>query len=230
MTGTTTTEPGLEASLTELLATIGRTSDAMVAVDADLTIIGWNDSATRLLGYSAAQALGAPCHEILSWRNRCGDSVCSESCQSITPDRAQEIVPTDEVLGRSSSGQTLWLSASTIVPPPKMHEHCRLIHLIREISLPPELERLIVERVQGWTPTKPHPSTEPAPPTESPLSVLTPREREVLTLLTQGLDGATIAKELFLSPATVRNHIQHILTKLGVHSRAEAVALALRSS
>jgi LuxR family maltose regulon positive regulatory protein len=50
----------------------------------------------------------------------------------------------------------------------------------------------------------------------------------VLQLLTEGLDGAAIAQRLFLSPATVRNHIQHILDKLGVHSRVEAVALALR--
>jgi LuxR family maltose regulon positive regulatory protein len=50
----------------------------------------------------------------------------------------------------------------------------------------------------------------------------------VLQLLTDGLDGPAIAKQLFLSPATVRNHIQHILAKLGVHSRVEAVALALR--
>ncbi|MFV1962819.1 MAG: response regulator transcription factor [Acidimicrobiia bacterium] len=50
----------------------------------------------------------------------------------------------------------------------------------------------------------------------------------MLQLLTEGLDGKAIAEQLYLSPATVRNHIQHILAKLGVHSRAEAVAFALR--
>ncbi len=58
--------------------------------------------------------------------------------------------------------------------------------------------------------------------------MLTNREREVLNLLAEGLDGAAIAERLVLSPATVRNHIQHILARLDVHSRAEAVALALR--
>jgi two-component system nitrate/nitrite response regulator NarL len=55
---------------------------------------------------------------------------------------------------------------------------------------------------------------------------LTNREREVLTLLARGLTQAQIAAELVISPKTVAGHIQRILTKLGVHSRAQAVALA----
>src|SRR5205814_5427055 len=59
-------------------------------------------------------------------------------------------------------------------------------------------------------------------------STLTARERDVLRLLADGLDQRRIATELFLSPKTVATHIQHILGKLGVHSRAQAVALAHR--
>jgi two-component system nitrate/nitrite response regulator NarL len=59
-------------------------------------------------------------------------------------------------------------------------------------------------------------------------SALTSRERDVLRLLAGGLDQRRIATELFLSPKTVATHIQHILAKLGVHSRAQAVALAHR--
>jgi DNA-binding NarL/FixJ family response regulator len=59
-------------------------------------------------------------------------------------------------------------------------------------------------------------------------SDLTPREREVLDLLAQGASKEVIARRLFLSTNTVRNHIQGILTKLGVHSRLEAVATATR--
>jgi DNA-binding NarL/FixJ family response regulator len=55
---------------------------------------------------------------------------------------------------------------------------------------------------------------------------LTSREQEVLTLLARGLTQAQIAVELFISPKTVGGHIQRVLTKLGVHSRAQAVALA----
>jgi DNA-binding NarL/FixJ family response regulator len=57
---------------------------------------------------------------------------------------------------------------------------------------------------------------------------LTPREREVLELLTRGLTQAQIARELVISTRTVGTHIQRILGKLGVHSRAQAVALELR--
>jgi DNA-binding NarL/FixJ family response regulator len=59
-------------------------------------------------------------------------------------------------------------------------------------------------------------------------STLTKREREVLSLLAEGMQSGEIAFRLFISPKTVATHIQRILTKLGVHSRAEAVARAHR--
>jgi two-component system nitrate/nitrite response regulator NarL len=57
---------------------------------------------------------------------------------------------------------------------------------------------------------------------------LTSREHEVLQLLTEGLTKQEIGERLFISPRTVGTHIEHILGKLGVHSRAEAVARAYR--
>lgn len=57
---------------------------------------------------------------------------------------------------------------------------------------------------------------------------LTRREREILVLLADGLSQKTIAAEFGISPKTVATHIQRILGKLGVHSRAEAVAVAHR--
>jgi two-component system nitrate/nitrite response regulator NarL len=57
---------------------------------------------------------------------------------------------------------------------------------------------------------------------------LTPREQEVLALLAEGLKPNAIATSLFISPKTVGTHIQRILAKLGVHDRAQAVALAYR--
>ncbi len=56
---------------------------------------------------------------------------------------------------------------------------------------------------------------------------LTGREREVLALLAAGDYVDRIARRLFISPQTVRSHVQRILDKLEVHSRAEAVALAI---
>jgi DNA-binding CsgD family transcriptional regulator len=56
---------------------------------------------------------------------------------------------------------------------------------------------------------------------------LTRRELEVLRLLADGLDQVDIAERLVISPKTVATHIHHILEKLGVHSRAQAVAVAV---
>jgi DNA-binding NarL/FixJ family response regulator len=57
---------------------------------------------------------------------------------------------------------------------------------------------------------------------------LTAREREVLRHLAQGQSNEDIAKELYVSPHTVRNHVQNILTKLNAHSKLSAVAIAMR--
>jgi DNA-binding NarL/FixJ family response regulator len=59
-------------------------------------------------------------------------------------------------------------------------------------------------------------------------SQLTPRELEVLRLLAEGLDQKQIAERLVLSPKTVGNHIDHILHKLQVRSRSQAIAVAYR--
>jgi DNA-binding NarL/FixJ family response regulator len=59
-------------------------------------------------------------------------------------------------------------------------------------------------------------------------STLTRRELEVLQLLAEGLDQAEIAERLVISPKTVGSHLERVLSKLGAHSRAEAVALAYR--
>jgi DNA-binding NarL/FixJ family response regulator len=57
---------------------------------------------------------------------------------------------------------------------------------------------------------------------------LTARELEVLQLLVDGLDNISVAKQLFISIQTVRNHIRHIYEKLQVHSKSQAVAKAIK--
>jgi DNA-binding NarL/FixJ family response regulator len=57
---------------------------------------------------------------------------------------------------------------------------------------------------------------------------LSPREREIMGLLSKGLSGEEAAKQLFLSSETVRTHVRNAMTKLGAATRAHAVALAIQ--
>ncbi|HEV8564891.1 MAG TPA: response regulator transcription factor [Actinomycetota bacterium] len=63
---------------------------------------------------------------------------------------------------------------------------------------------------------------------QMPAPKLTDREMEVLKLVAQGMNNRDIAKELFISENTVKNHIRNILEKLHLHSRMEAVVYAVR--
>jgi two-component system NarL family response regulator len=65
---------------------------------------------------------------------------------------------------------------------------------------------------------------------DSPLARLSPRERQVLALLSRGWDNARIGRDLFISQHTVRTHIQNILEKLGMHSKLEAATFAIQRS
>ena len=80
-------------------------------------------------------------------------------------------------------------------------------------SLSPEAAEVLIEGVR-----------QPS----SPAYDLTGREREILSLMVQGLSNTEIAKRLFVSQSTVKFHVSNILSKLGVASRTEAVALALK--
>jgi len=57
---------------------------------------------------------------------------------------------------------------------------------------------------------------------------LTPREREVINLLAEGLSGREIADRLVIAPSTAAKHIEHVVGKLGVRSRSQAIAKAYR--
>lgn len=61
-----------------------------------------------------------------------------------------------------------------------------------------------------------------------PIAVLSPREREVMALLAEGLRGAQVARRLGISPATVRTHVENVMEKLEARTRVHAIAIALR--
>jgi DNA-binding NarL/FixJ family response regulator len=64
----------------------------------------------------------------------------------------------------------------------------------------------------------------------SRVSLLSPRERQILGLLADGHSGAEIAQELFLSTETVRTHVRNAVRKLGARTRTQAVALVVREA
>jgi len=70
----------------------------------------------------------------------------------------------------------------------------------------------------------PHAAAEPSPPVPS----LTQRERQILSLLADGLGNKQIAAQLGISPSTVKTHLELLFEKLEVTSRAEAVAVSVR--
>ncbi len=69
---------------------------------------------------------------------------------------------------------------------------------------------------------------EDEPAKHAPAPKLTDREMEVLRLVARGMNNRDIAKELFISENTVKNHVRNILEKLQIHSRMEAVMIAVR--
>jgi DNA-binding NarL/FixJ family response regulator len=73
------------------------------------------------------------------------------------------------------------------------------------------------------------PATEQIQSPPGAASELTPREREVLQLMAEGLTNQEIAGTLLLSPRTVASHAANILGKLGLASRTAAVAFAIRN-
>jgi DNA-binding NarL/FixJ family response regulator len=106
------------------------------------------------------------------------------------------------------------------VRPEQLAEAVRLVAAGDALLAPAITRRLVEEFVR-----RPPPGS--GPPAE--LSQLTERELEVLKLIARGLSNAEIAAELYLSEATVKTHITHVLTKLNLRDRVQAVVLAYES-
>lgn len=96
----------------------------------------------------------------------------------------------------------------------------RIIEAVKEavdggISITPFIARRMIETFNLRTKIR------------SAESELSPREKEVLSLMVQGMNYKKTAEKMFISPDTVKNHIRNIYSKLQVHSRSEAVAKAI---
>lgn len=186
----------------------------MLAVDDRGTVVYWNDAATRLLGRDAAQAIGQPCHDVMQGIAPSGRHLCAPNCPVQTSCRELRSPRRFEMVVQHPDGSELWLEATTFV-------------VIDEDDRPVAVHVLNQSLAARRTPAQ-APAPQPGPP-PSDSRIVTRRELDVLRLLADGSSTAQIAAHLRLSPATVRNHVQNLLTKLGAHSRAEAIVIAIKS-
>jgi DNA-binding NarL/FixJ family response regulator/class 3 adenylate cyclase len=106
-------------------------------------------------------------------------------------------------------------------PPEQLVDGIRAVASGEALLAPAITRRVIEEFVR-----RPPESARPAPPE---LDELTDREREVLRLIARGLSNAEIAAELVVSDATVKTHVAHVLQKLGLRDRVQAVVFAYES-
>ena len=201
----------IEDSISQALE---RTGDGALVTGPDGRVVLWNQAAERLLGWTRAEALGHSSCEMLDAAASNGRFICSAACTVIQAGLKGEDVESFDVQTRTKAGQPIRLNVSTL----SLNGGVRnggpvTVHLFRKVSAPSPVAR----------PLAPGP---PASETNGSASSLTPRELEVLQLLTTGANTRTAAEQLGVSPATVRNHVQNLLGKLGVHSRLQAVAYA----
>ncbi len=212
-----------------ILAVLSHTADGVYALDQAQRIVYWNDAAERLLGYRAEEALGRACHDLLAGAPRPGCLACAAHCPVLAAASRHEIVPTYNLLSRTKAGDVIMLNITVIVPEPGTTSWTTL-HLFRDATHQLRYETY-VEHLLCAAARLPKPSAPLAPllALEVPTLVapLSGREKEVLYLLVQGKGTRSIADVLCISYATVRNHLQTILRKLGVHSQREAVRMAV---
>lgn len=208
------------AVLEALFGALENAGDAAFAVDATQRIVLWNRAAEVLLGWPRAEALGKPCYDVLAGRDAAGNLACCARCAVVVMAERGEPIRSRDLCYRTRDGRSLWVNISTLVlshPQPGDGRIC--VHLFRDISH----RRRIEDLVEALAAREGQARAEP-----SPVDALTRREREVLVLLARGLETRDIARALFVSPVTVRNHVQRLLRKMGAHSRAEAVAFGVR--
>lgn len=201
---------------------VSSTADAAFATDELGRIVIWNRAAEKLLAIPAAQALGKPCHELLCGRDIFGNRFCDEHCMLNKMVLRHEALHHFQMEICSGSEGNVRANVFVVVVPGSKATRYTMIHFLQ----PVDHQMGFDEALNGaHVPVPPAPNgTQQFTPTTS----LTLREIEIVRLLADGIGTREIADSLFISVATTRNHIQNILRKLDVHSKLEAVALALR--
>ena len=205
---------------------LGASPEATVAVDNRGIIVAWNAAAEQLLGWTARQALGKPCHEVMHGSTPAGVPVCSRDCAIVQLCREGKAARRFEMVANRPDGVDVWLDVTTVTVDDKGQSVA--VHVLCESVASRRMAAVAKDVAHRLANTRPDAATEEDAQPEL-RRVLTPRELDVLQLLAAGLSTDKIGRQLGLSRATVRNHVQNLLPKLGVHSRIEAAVVALKA-
>jgi PAS domain S-box-containing protein len=220
-----------------MLDTITNTADGAFAVDANQRIIKWNSGAERILKYSGDQVLNQNCYRIIAGHISPEKLWCRANCKA----RGCVIkgIPLEnfDLLTRTSEGESIWINVSIVSSPPGNDPVT--VHVFRDVTREKRAglavdQFLVALGITGngrdkATNERVHvKSINSRPASAEQIPDLSTREIEVLTLLAEGLSTKTLAERLNISHFTVRNHIQNILVKLDLHSKAQAVSYAFK--
>ena len=221
----TTQHQRAEARSKQFLRIVEGTGDAAFAVDADGRISAWNKAAVELFGRSEAEVMSVPCHELLQCSDEDGIG-CSPHCV-VEHWATNNRPPINFDMRLQTKVGLLWCNLSTLIASDPTSGGRYAIHIVRPIEIRKRLEQALSEFVRlhmsNSSNGEPLICSVPMPGVNVRL---TRRELEVLKSLAKGQTTRYIANQLNISTTTVKNHIKHILTKFGAHTRLEAIRLA----
>lgn len=178
-----------------------------------------NGRAEELLGRSAVKCVGRRCHEVVRGRTANGKMFCGNLCPAVHQlNFHQEIAPVQIRVGVGRKAR--WVQIVMIAAQAPEFNGSHMVHCVIDDEKEQRFKQYL-NKVMTRTP-KARLGKRGLPNVD-----LTRREKEILALLSEDVSLHEIADRLHLSYTTVRNHVQHILYKLGVHSIMEAVAYYL---
>lgn len=209
----------------QLFTFLDATGDAAFSVDEQGVVRSWNRAAERLFGYRAADVLGRACADITQGHDVLGAPVCGDCCDVRVCALAGQDVADFDLDVKNAAGQILSVNISTLVFRDSRSGRRLLVHLARDARRRRETESLL--RTAGTIGRSLVAAIE-ASGSLPPMTPLTAQERRILQLLAEGKASPDIARQLDISPRTLRSHIHHVNQKLHARSRLEAVIRAIR--
>jgi PAS domain S-box-containing protein len=209
--------PAALASLTRVL-----TADAVFVVDPEYRVAHWDVGAESLTGFLAEEMVGKPCYEVLSGEGEDGTPFGVHAHSAVRLAWAGRPYPGYDARVFTRSGGERWIAVSNLAV--ETEEGPYLIGLMRDAQAAHETLEMARHLIR--LSRQDHPPEEGVGRERRDAPMLTPRQREVLGLLASGKSAGEIGRDLFLSQATVRNHIRALLQALGAHSQLEALARA----